>query len=494
MVTSKPQTFVGRYSASLALVTIAMTGLAVFTLKGAPGRAIQEWKNSAGSVVCQIGSGGLLSGTCTTGLGGSIFGSGNVLVVGDPRYVNTSGDTMTGSLKVRGTASGTVVRADTTLASSGSLVWEGAGSGASLWVSTFDGAGLTNCDPTAGKLTWNATTKRFTCGSDAGTTYTAGQGLSLVGSSFRLLSAFSGALTGNASTATALFADGANCSAGQYPLGVDASGAAQSCTVDANTTYTAGQGLTLAGTSFKIASAFSGSLTGNASTATALAANGANCSAGNYPLGVDANGAVETCTADANTTYTAGQGLTLAGTSFKIGTSFSGTTLKILGTMSGNIIHAEKGLSSSGNLIVRGTISGSYVRTGVLSASPVTVELIPTGSGTSITTGSGRLRYVVPKTMSGFVLYDAQFTVDTAGTTNVTSMQIRNVMKGSRKFFSTPLSIDSTELSSETAATPFVISTTNRDVSGGDYLYIDFPAVSSTAPKGANLILYFRYP
>lgn len=42
---------------------------------------------------------------------------------------------------------------------------------------------------------------------------------------------------------------------------------------------------------------FVGSLTGNASTATALAANGANCSAGNYPLGVDASGAVENCTA-----------------------------------------------------------------------------------------------------------------------------------------------------------------------------------------------------
>ena len=35
-----------------------------------------------------------------------------------------------------------------------------------------------------------------------------------------------------------------------------------------------------------------------AATATALAANGANCSAGNYPLGVNASGAVESCTAD----------------------------------------------------------------------------------------------------------------------------------------------------------------------------------------------------
>lgn len=44
------------------------------------------------------------------------------------------------------------------------------------------------------------------------------------------------------------------------------------------------------------ATTFTGALSGNATTATALAANGANCSAGQYPLGVDASGAVESCT------------------------------------------------------------------------------------------------------------------------------------------------------------------------------------------------------
>ena len=79
-----------------------------------------------------------------------------------------------------------------------------------------------------------------------------------------------GGITGTASLATALAADGANCSAASFPLGVDASGAVQSCTTMASS---------------------------NAGTATALAANGANCSAGQYPLGVDASGAVESCTA-----------------------------------------------------------------------------------------------------------------------------------------------------------------------------------------------------
>jgi len=41
-----------------------------------------------------------------------------------------------------------------------------------------------------------------------------------------------------------------------------------------------------------------GGITGNASTATALAADGADCSAGNYARGVDAGGAAQLCTAD----------------------------------------------------------------------------------------------------------------------------------------------------------------------------------------------------
>jgi len=58
----------------------------------------------------------------------------------------------------------------------------------------------------------------------------------------------------------------------------------------------------------------------NADTAVVLAANGANCSAGNYPLGVDAAGAVESCTADDDTpesgdfgNLTAGKGLSISG-------------------------------------------------------------------------------------------------------------------------------------------------------------------------------------
>lgn len=47
-----------------------------------------------------------------------------------------------------------------------------------------------------------------------------------------------GTLTGNASTASALAANGANCAAGSYPLGVDSSGAVETCTADSTGTDT----------------------------------------------------------------------------------------------------------------------------------------------------------------------------------------------------------------------------------------------------------------
>lgn len=53
------------------------------------------------------------------------------------------------------------------------------------------------------------------------------------------------------------------------------------------------EGTTVTATTFS--GDLTGDVTGNADTATALAANGANCSAGQAPLGVDASGAAESC-------------------------------------------------------------------------------------------------------------------------------------------------------------------------------------------------------
>ena len=129
-----------------------------------------------------------------------------------------------------------------------------------------------------------------------------------------LTGSVTGNVTGNASTATALAANGANCSSGQAPLGVDDSGVVESCfdvatqtELNTHANLTTAHGATNANTASTIvmrdgsgnfsAGTITANVTGNASTATALAANGSNCAAGNYPLGVDASGNVEGCTA-----------------------------------------------------------------------------------------------------------------------------------------------------------------------------------------------------
>jgi hypothetical protein len=65
---------------------------------------------------------------------------------------------------------------------------------------------------------------------------------------------------------------------------------------------------------------------GAATTATALAANGANCSAGSYPLGVDASGAVESCTTAAVGDVTAVGPGCATGACFTDGLATTGST------------------------------------------------------------------------------------------------------------------------------------------------------------------------
>ena len=91
-----------------------------------------------------------------------------------------------------------------------------------------------------------------------------------------------GALTGNADTATKLAAS-KNINSVAFDGSSDITITAASSTLlsDFNT----------------FSHTITGSVSGNAGTATALAANGTNCSAGNYPLGVDASGNSENCTA-----------------------------------------------------------------------------------------------------------------------------------------------------------------------------------------------------
>jgi hypothetical protein len=106
-----------------------------------------------------------------------------------------------------------------------------------------------------------------------------------------------------AATATALAANGTNCTANQGAGGVDASGNAEACTkymlgIGSSTLgripfFNSTDGQTMGQT---VCTVSGSNITGcNIATATALAANGTNCAAGQFPLGVDASGNAETC-------------------------------------------------------------------------------------------------------------------------------------------------------------------------------------------------------
>lgn len=156
--------------------------------------------------------------------------------------------------------------------------------------SAVDGGGNFTCStPAAGSAAFSAIT--------GSTNTTAAM---VVGTGASLSTSGSGTIA--ATTATNLAANPSDCAADTYATTIAASGNLTCASItNASTTGTAantpstlvlrdGSGNFAAGT-------ITAALTGNASTATALAADGANCSAGEAPRGVDASGAVQNCTA-----------------------------------------------------------------------------------------------------------------------------------------------------------------------------------------------------
>lgn len=115
------------------------------------------------------------------------------------------------------------------------------------------------------------------------------------------------------------------------------------------------------------------------------------------------------------------------------------------------------------------------------------------GGDSDLEIGDGKAYITIPEECNGMNLVGVHARVITAGTTNTTDIQIRNVTD-SQDMLSTKLTIDSGETGSDTAATPAVIDTTKDDVATNDLLVIDIDAVSTTAPKGLIVILRFSLP
>lgn len=77
---------------------------------------------------------------------------------------------------------------------------------------------------------------------------------------------------------------------------------------------------------------------------------------------------------------------------------------------------------------------------------------------------------------------------DTAGTTGTGTIDVN--LNGTTMMSSTKITLDSTEKTSRTAATPPVLTTTTVNI--GDIITVDIDAIQTTPAKGLSVILTFQ--
>lgn len=124
---------------------------------------------------------------------------------------------------------------------------------------------------------------------------------------------------------------------------------------------------------------------------------------------------------------------------------------------------------------------------------PAVIGVQAVGPATDTATGDGKAFFRVPAELSGMNLTGVAASVFTAGTTNATTVQLRNVTD-TADMLSTRITIDSGEVDTSTAAAAAVIDTDNDDVVTGDIIAVDIDTVSTTAAKGLFVEMRFELP
>ena len=112
---------------------------------------------------------------------------------------------------------------------------------------------------------------------------------------------------------------------------------------------------------------------------------------------------------------------------------------------------------------------------------------------TDCSTGNGKAFFYVTAALAGMNIISAGAAVYTAGTTGTMDIQLRNVTQAA-DILSTKITIDSTEVSSDTGATPVVIDGAQDDLTLYDRIAVDIDAVQTTAAKGLVVFLECRLP
>ena len=142
-----------------------------------------------------------------------------------------------------------------------------------------------------------------------------------------------------------------------------------------------------------------------------------------------------------------------------------------------------------------GTEDNKYVTPDGLAGSNIGTRMIQVkvcDDATALTTGDGKIIFMIPEEMNGMNLVKAHAMVSTVSSSGTPTIQIRNVTDGV-DMLSTKITIDASEYTSYTAATAPVIDTSKDDVATGDRIAIDVDSAGSGA-KGLTIFLAFRLP
>ena len=228
-----------------------------------------------------------------------------------------------GSLKFLGTATGNVLHIEKNITSSGAIISETAVSGA-----TLKGFGLGSCSSaTTSKLLYVAASNTFDCGTDTdtNTTYTFGQNLTTNGTLITL-----------SATVTGTTLKGWSTISGQNLIISSSASISGTLLVKGNIS-TRG---TLSGAGLKIVGGTTNYLLGRYSVGKV-----------NAPIAsLDVNGSIS------------GTSLQLSGNENITGTLLVLSNISTRATMSGNILHIQKGITASGGIISESYFSGATLK------------------------------------------------------------------------------------------------------------------------------------
>lgn len=175
--------------------------------------------------------------------------------------------------------------------------------------------------------------------------------------------------------------------------------------------------------------------------------------------------------------------------------TFNWTTWKLIKDWGKTIAEITPPIKASSSDINTWTDDAKYVTADALAGSNIGLtefQLKICDDATVLTTGDGKIVFVVPESMNGMNLVKAHAMVSTVSSSWLPTVQIRNVTD-SVDMLSTRITIDTNEYTSYTAATAPVIDTTKDDVATWDRIAVDVD-VAGTDTKWLTIYLAFQTP